>query len=116
MYDYKAKVIRVVDGDTAEVVIDLGFNVTIRETVRFARIDAYETRLGKKTTPEMKKIGLEAKQYVIDTIEGKEIYLKTYKDSGKYGRYIADIFLDFEMTQNLNDDLVIKKYAVYKDY
>lgn len=115
MYDYKAKIIRVVDGDTAIVDINLGFDIVVRQTVRFARINAFETRLGKNTNEEEKKIGLEAKEYVKNLIEGKEVYLKTFKDKGKYGRYIAEIYYGEEKI-NLNDELVTKKYAIYQSY
>ena len=118
MYEYRAHVVRVVDGDTADVLIDLGFDISLKKRVRFTRINAYETRLGKDTTQEEKEIGLEAKEYVKNLIEGKEIILQSHKEKGgKYGRYIAEIiYMKDEERINLNDELVIKKYAVYQEY
>ena len=115
MYEYKAKVQRVVDGDTLVAIVDLGFGVFKKETVRFARIDAYETSRRMGTTEAEKKIGLEAKAYVKDIIEGKDIVLRTFKQKGKYGRFVADILYG-DPQINLNDELVIMKYAVYKEY
>lgn len=113
MYEYNALVTNVVDADTIDVLCDLGFSTFTKQRLRFARINAYEIRLGKNTTEEEKQVGLEAKQYVKDLIEGKEITIRTEKDTGKYGRYIAEIIFN---DINLNDDLVIKKYAIYQEY
>jgi len=118
MYEYRAHVVRVVDADTVDVLLDLGFDISLKKRVRFARINAYETRLGKDTTQEEKEIGLEAKEYVKNLVEGKEIILQSQKGKGgKYGRYIAEIiYMVDDQRINLNDELVIKKYAVYQDY
>lgn len=117
MYEYRATVKEVIDGDTLYAIVDLGFGVFAYQSFRFARIDAYEARLGKNTTQAEKEIGLEAKAYVKDLIEGKEILIKSQK-TGKYGRYIAEIIYTDENGNdvNLNDELVMKKYAVYKEY
>ena len=117
-YNYKAFVERVVDGDTIDVELDLGFDVSLKKRVRFARINAYETRLGKKTTAEEKEIGLKAKEYVKNLIENKSVMLKSSKSkTGKFGRYIADVYyITDEKEVNLNDELVNLKYAVYQEY
>lgn len=118
LYVYKAKVVYIVDADTIDVVLDLGFDISLKSRIRLARINAYETRLGKKTTQEQKEIGLEAKQYVKDLLEEKEILLKSNKDkTGKFGRYIAEIYYKKDNEEiNLNDELVLKKFAVYQEY
>lgn len=114
MYEYKAIVKRVIDGDTIEVIIDLGFSVTIEQAVRLNRINAFETRLGKNTSEEQKEIGIEAREYLKNLIEGKEIIIKTIKpENDKYGRFLGEIFFD---GLNINDDLVTRKYAIYQDY
>jgi len=120
MYDYNAVVKRVVDGDTIDVDVDLGFGVKITQRLRLARIDAYETRLVKGTTPEDKEKGLEAKQFVADILSGKTISIQTKKDrTGKYGRFIVEIFYfkdDDNVEEpeiNLNDQLVELGYAKY---
>lgn len=83
-FTYKAIVERVVDGDTLWVIIDVGFNIILREKIRLRAID----------TPELKtKKGEEAKQYVSKLLEpGQEIIIKTSKSEDKYGRFVADVF------------------------
>lgn len=119
MYNYYATVTRVVDADTLVVSIDLGFNIRIEETLRLGRINAYETRLGKKTTADMKKKGIEAKEFVEKLFENeKAIEIETTKDvKGKFGRYIAEVWYTlFSKRINLNSELVQKGYAVYVEY
>lgn len=106
MYIYKAKVLKVLDGDSADVLIDLGCNVHIKERIRFYGIDAPETRTRNKIEKEK---GLMVKQYVKNAIEGKTIKIKT-NEKGKFGRYLATIWYD-EKEQSLNDELVEKKMA-----
>ena len=52
MYDYKAKLIRVIDGDTIDAMIDLGFNTWVKKRIRLAGIDAFETRTRNKKEKE----------------------------------------------------------------
>lgn len=111
---YKAILKRVVDGDTIDVLIDLGFGVFYKSRVRFYGIDAYETRLGKNTTIVEKEKGLEGKQFLIDKIPiDSEIELETYKHKGKYGRYIATVYYN---GININKLMVSMGYAIYKEY
>jgi len=113
MYSYNAKVLRVVDGDTLVISVDLGFSTTVKKTLRVARIDAYETRLGKKTTAAKKKKGLAGKQYLKELIEGKDVVVQTFKDKGKYGRYIADVKYE---DKDISTEIVNRGFAVWKDY
>jgi len=115
MFEYKAKVVRVIDGDTIEVLIDLGFYLTIREKVRLAGINAYEIKLGKTTTAEDKSKGLEAKTFLENMLTDKEVTLQTIKIRGKYGRFIANMFLN-DNGININDLLIQKGYAIKVDY
>lgn len=113
MYEYKGKVIKVYDGDTITVVIDLGFKISITENIRLARINTPEIRGDERDR------GLISKKRVVDLILGKDIILKTDKDSqGKYGRYIADVYIaDDNVTDIcLNDLLVLENLAVYHNY
>jgi micrococcal nuclease len=85
MYQYLATVDRVVDGDTFDVSVDVGFHVRMRMRLRLNGVDAYETR-----GPERPK-GLEAKRFVQRRLpQGAAILIKTIK-LGKYGRYVADV-------------------------
>lgn len=91
-YCYNAKIERVVDGDTVDAIVDLGFSVHINERLRIAYIDTPETYGVKKESQEYKD-GIIAKNRLIELVEGKSVIIKTYK-KGKYGRYIAEIFLN----------------------
>ena len=88
MYEYKAKVIRVVDGDTFIATVELGFHITSKSTFRLANIDTPET--WKPKSEEERHHGELAKQFVIDAIDNSDIIIKT-KKTGKYGRWIADV-------------------------
>lgn len=116
MYQYKAKVERVVDGDTMDVIVDVGFKITTNQRIRLAKINTPETYNVKKDSEEYKK-GMAAKEYVMQRIQtnNNEIMLETDKLVGKYGRYIGTIFLsDSDVT--LNDELVQKGFAKYVTY
>jgi len=92
MYTYKATVIKVIDGDTMDIVIDLGFNISIKERIRVYELNTFETRLGRGTTAEMKQKGIEAKRVAKELLLNKVVTIKTYKKKkGKYGRYLASI-------------------------
>lgn len=94
MYEYKAVVKRVVDGDTVDLDIDLGMNVHVLERVRIKGIDAPETYGVSKESEEYAK-GLAAKERLEDLIMYEKLIVKTYKDKkGKYGRYIVDLILE----------------------
>ena len=116
MYHYKAEVTRIVDGDTIDVVIDLGFKITTNQRIRFARINTPETYNVKKESEEYRK-GMLAKQFVVQrlTANKNEIQLETEKVPEKYGRYIGTIWLA-DSTTSLNDELVEKGFAQYVEY
>lgn len=111
MYKYSAKLIKVVDGDTIDLSIDLGFKMTTEQRIRLKGIDTPETWRRKKDSEEYKK-GLAATNFVIKRLEenNNECTVRTDKDTGVYGRYIADILLpDSEIS--LNDELIQKGHA-----
>ena len=114
MYKYKAKCFNVVDGDTIDLDIDLGFDIHIKDRVRLEGIDTPEVR----TTDEIQKeAGLLVKKFVEDLILGKEVYLhsKEFKKD-KYDRIVGDIYLlphDVETNVSLCSILVNKAYAKY---
>lgn len=116
MYTYHAKVDRVVDGDTVDLVIDLGFKITTLQRIRLRGINTPETYNVKKDSEEYKK-GMVAKEYVIKRVEenNHQVVVETNKDVGKFGRYIGVIrFADSPVS--LNDDLVVKGLAVVAEY
>ena len=104
-YRYRAKLGRVVDGDTMDVVIDLGFYVELRERVRLAGIDTPEIYRVKKDSEEYKK-GMEAKEYVERRLNENEneMVIETEK-RGKWRRWLATVHLS-DSSKTLNDELV----------
>jgi len=107
-YRYVALVERVVDGDTVDLLVDLGFYIHIRERFRLANIDAWEVR------GEERVKGLKAKLFLLNEIEGRHITLISGKDKGKYGRWIATIIL--EDGTNINTELVRLGHATEEEY
>ena len=92
MYEYKAKLIKVVDGDTVDAMIDCGFSVFRKERIRLKGINAPESRTRDK---EEKKKGLAAKARLQELIkDGKnEFIVKTSLDKkGKYGRLLGELY------------------------
>ena len=79
MHEYRVEIVKVVDGDTVDVDIDLGFGIWMKnERVRLFGIDTPESRTRDL---EEKKYGLAAKQYLIDKLNAGTPILKTFKDS-----------------------------------
>lgn len=116
MYQYKAKIDRIVDGDTIDIIVDLGFKITTNQRIRLKGINTPETYNVKRDSDEYKK-GTIAKEFVMKRIteNNSEALIETDKDTGKYGRYIATIWLaDSEIS--LNDELVEKGFAIVVKY
>ena len=106
MYQYKATVLNVVDGDTIDLNIDLGFHIMVEKRVRLAYIDTPErfSEEGKKATEFVKKT----------TPVGSIVFIKTSLDStDKYGRVLGEIFRPDEL-KSLNKMLLENKLA--KEY
>ncbi len=113
LYHYNALVMEVYDGDTITVDIDLGLHTWVKgEKIRFYRINAPELK-GKE-----RPMGLKSRDYLRSLILGKEVIIQTVKDKkGKYGRYLGEVWLlSGDVYMNVNDDLVRKGFAEYKEY
>ena len=108
MNEYAVKEItKVIDGDTVDVVIDLGFDLSKKERVRLAGIDTPESRT---RDAEEKVFGLEAKAYLTERLEGSEgLIVKTEKD-GKYGRMLG-WFYSPRSEDSINNEMVERGYA-----
>jgi micrococcal nuclease len=107
MFEYKARVVRVVDADTLDVIIDLGFNVLTNQRVRLLGINAAEknTEMGKKA--------IDYVRFLLPL--GTTVILQSEKDKKeKFGRYLARVFFP-ESKECLNDVLVTKGLAVLYD-
>lgn len=111
MFEYYVKeVLKVVDGDTIDVVIDLGFDISFTSRVRLAGIDTPESRT--KDLAE-KALGLECKKYLADRIKAaKNVVIRTEKmdSSEKYGRILGWLYLDGE-GNSINHEMIEKGYA-----
>jgi len=117
MYQYNVKILRIVDGDTVDVDVDLGFGVWIhKERVRFHGIDTPESRTRDL---EEKKFGLLSKEYVKSLLpigSHQTLVCKTYDSKGKFGRILGD----FEVYNNKKDcvtslvqDMIESGYGVH---
>jgi len=114
LYWYVAECVRVVDGDTVDLMFDLGMNTHRKERVRLYGINTPEVYGVKKESEEYAN-GMKASVRVKELIEGKTLWVRTIKDSrGKYGRYLAIVY--FEENKCLNDLLVEEGLAEAKDY
>ena len=111
MYEYRVKkVLAVIDGDTIDVDIDLGFDISITKRVRLAGIDTPESRTSDKYE---KSLGLESKALLKQRLsDAKIIVIRTEKpdSSEKYGRVLGWLFLDGEKT-SFNETMIASGYA-----
>jgi micrococcal nuclease len=108
MYEYNCKIVRVVDGDTVDVDIDLGFSHWIHnERIRLYGVDTPECRT---RDDEEKAAGLLAKAFVEDALHVGGIYTLTTREKGKFGRYLGVIFISDKTS--INAALVTEHLAV----
>lgn len=111
MYEYYVKKVEnVVDGDTIDVIIDLGFDILFASRVRLAGIDTPESR-----TKDLKEkaLGLESKEYLKKHLkDAKSVVIKTEKmdSSEKYGRILGWVYINGD-TESLNDKMINDGYA-----
>lgn len=115
MYEYRGIISRVIDGDTLDMFIDLGFSIHTKQRIRLSRIDSPEQR-----TEE----GQRATEFVRQ-FQGCNCTLKTEKlvrtptreRKCRYGRYLGDVFVEFQgIRTNLNDLIVSRGYGKYVRY
>jgi micrococcal nuclease len=111
MFEYRVKqVTKVVDGDTIDVDIDLGFSISYSQRLRLAGIDTPESR----TTDKFEKsLGIESKDYLKSKLkDAKDIVVKTEKpdSSEKYGRILGWVYLDGN-TKSVNEQMIEDGYA-----
>ena len=114
MYEYKATMVKIVDGDTVDVSIDLGFDIQYNSRVRLYGINTPESRTRDL---EEKKRGLAAKARVEELVPvGSSVILRTQKDGkGKFGRILGMIFKDIYAEDSINQMLVAEGHAVNYD-
>lgn len=110
MYEYRCKVVKIVDGDTVDVDIDLGFGVWLKkERIRMFGIDTPESRTRDL---DEKKYGLMAKEYITKLLDDEGgIVLKTRKDAeGKYGRILGELWRTTDFADTSINELMIKNH------
>lgn len=111
MYEYYVrKIENVVDGDTIDVLIDLGFDILFASRVRLAGIDTPESRTSDKFE---KALGLEAKEYLKKQLkDAKNVVIRTEKmdSSEKYGRILGWIYINGE-SDSINNRMINDGYA-----
>lgn len=111
MYEYRVKqVLRVVDGDTIDVDIDLGFDISFTSRVRLAGIDTPESRT---TDKKEKALGLEVKQRLKEILsKSSSLVIRTEKPDSteKYGRILGWLFID-GAEKSINEGLIADGYA-----
>ena len=115
MYTYKIKLDRVIDGDTIDAYIDLGFDVSVKKRIRFMGINTPESRTRDL---EEKARGLAAKDRLKNLLEGANTIQLTSHGVGKYGRCLGELNIDIvdgkegvTMT-NVNELLIKEGHAV----
>ena len=111
-YEYKAKLVRVVDGDTCDALIDLGFNTWVKKRIRFKGVDTWECRT--RDLDEKKK-GLEAKAFTKHLLENSDegkFALRSH-GVGKYGRVLGELFVKGE-EKSVNE--LLKEHGHASEY
>jgi micrococcal nuclease len=118
MHEYRVKIVRVADGDTVDVDIDLGFGIWMKgERVRLFGIDTPESRTRDL---EEKKYGLAAKAYLKEKLASGTPLLRTFKDGvGKYGRILGEFWVeetaieseDVDVKTNINQLMIEEHHA-----
>tara|TARA_R110002012_G_scaffold169764_1_gene333875 strand:+ start:208 stop:597 length:390 start_codon:yes stop_codon:yes gene_type:complete len=113
-YIYRGKLERVVDGDTIDALIDVGFDIWVKKRIRYKGIDTWESRTRNL---EEKKKGLAAKERnkeLLEKVSSKSGYfrLRSY-GVGKYGRVLAEIFIQDKEGKDIciNDSLITEGHA-----
>ena len=117
-YIYKAKLDRVVDGDTVDALIDVGFDIWFKKRIRFKGVDTWESRTRNL---EEKALGLKDKartKELLEEVSSKSGYfrIKSY-GLGKYGRVLADVFIQDKKGKTIcvNNQLISEGHAYVYD-
>ena len=112
MYEYHAELVRVVDGDTYDLCVDLGFGISFKERFRLKGADTPEV-YGSRASEE----GREASAFVKALLEAQPgpLQIRTFKDKkGKYGRYLVDIHLTVD-ADGTSLDTWLSEYLIDQD-
>jgi micrococcal nuclease len=117
-YIYKAKLDRVVDGDTVDALIDVGFNIWFKKRIRFMGLDTWESRTRDLEEKKLGKLAKERTRQLLEEVSSKPGYFRIKSHGlGKYGRVLGEIFImDKDGKQwNVNQTLISEGHAYVYD-
>jgi micrococcal nuclease len=107
LYNYTCTLLRVVDGDTVDAMVDLGFNVQFKSRIRLYGVDTWEKRTRNK---EEKKKGILASQYTKEFLEAEGTFILKSHGVGKYGRCLGTLWTN-DYSKCLNEELKKEGHA-----
>jgi len=117
-YIYRAKLDRVVDGDTVDALIDVGFNIWFKKRIRFAGVDTWESRTRDLEEKKKGKLAAERTRQLLEEVSSKPGYFRIKSHGlGKYGRVLGELFvMDKDGKQwSINETLITEGHAYVYD-
>ena len=117
-YIYRAKLDRVVDGDTVDALIDVGFDIWFKKRIRFMGLDTWESRTRDLEEKKLGKLAKERTRQLLEDVSSKSGYFRVKSHGlGKYGRVLGGIFImDKDGKQwNVNETLIAEGHAYVYD-
>ena len=113
-YIYRAKLDRVVDGDTVDALIDVGFNIWFKKRIRFMGLDTWESRTRDLEEKKLGKLAKERTRQLLEEVSSKPGYFRIKSHGlGKYGRVLGEIFImdKDDKIWNVNETLISEGHA-----
>ena len=117
-YIYRAKLDRVVDGDTVDALIDVGFDIWFKKRIRFMGLDTWESRTRDLEEKKLGKLAKERTRQLLEDVSSKSGYFRVKSHGlGKYSRVLGEIFImDKDGKQwNVNETLIAEGHAYVYD-
>ena len=117
-YIYRAKLDRVVDGDTVDALIDVGFDIWFKKRIRFMGVDTWESRTRDLEEKKLGKLATERTRQLLEDVSSKSGYFRLKSHGvGKYGRVLGELFvMDTDGKQwNINETLIAEGHAYIYD-
>lgn len=117
-YIYRAKLERVVDGDTVDALIDVGFNIWFKKRIRFMGLDTWESRTRDLEEKKLGKLAKERTRQLLEEVSSKPGYFRIKSHGlGKYGRVLGEIFImdKNDKIWNVNETLIQEGHAYIYD-
>ena len=117
-YIYRAKLDRVVDGDTVDALIDVGFDIWFKKRIRFVGIDTWESRTRDLEEKKKGKLAKARTKELLEKVSSKSGYFRLKSHGlGKYGRVLGEIFImDKDGKQwSVNETLITEGHAYVYD-